>query len=279
MAFCADITTKQLYYAIGAFLTICTVGLGISVAVIASNGYNVITSGSKSCPVFPNITYFTADKQIFKQWHWTYEFNEFDGSIQQMCPTTQHDSVIYLNGEPVVRSDGKILTVVSKMNVMDCNKNIIFVVRTGNAFETLVNGNKIWVSFELRDQNKGEILAYSETTSFFTDDIRIKDIYGSTVAKLYRNKLTLSKWQWEINIYNINHPAADKRLLSIIAGKQSFDEGKETDICNQYVLGVGIVVIILVAVGIGLIIFFAIKAYKEHYFTCFQQQSNTNIIV
>lgn len=148
----------------GVFLILLS---GIFVAVQHAEG-NRWTPQEQTCPQFPtNLTYFELRKQIWKQWKWEYDlaapkfvndslhdnfsFGTKD-EAEQKCPTATHDVEIHLNGKLAARTDGKILTTVSKNYIRDCHGSVMFQTKTASTFHTIINGNDIIVSFELWDK-------------------------------------------------------------------------------------------------------------------------------
>ena len=219
------------------FFTLVLFGFGISEIVIYTQG-TAYTPNSTDCPLFPNITQVTATKKIWSQWHWTYEFEEFSGQIRQVCPSLQHDTGVYLDGALVSRSDGKIMSLVSLTYINECHGTKVYNMKTGSVWQAIINSNKIWVSFLLSDAEQDQPLAYVESTSFFNDNIDIKNAQGHIVANLKRKFLQIPR-KWQMNRYDPYHPGADLRVLSIIAGTRSFsdtdsDGNDKTDVCNQY---------------------------------------------
>lgn len=214
-----------------ACLGVILIGLGFSEYFIYSSGHGY---PGGTCGQFPkDLTSFTATKKIFSQWKWTYEFEEFDGKIEQVCPSSQRDVNVIVGDKLAVRSDGKILSTVSKTYINDCDGKRNMTMRTGGIFDTIINGNKIVVSFELRD-NSDKIVAYVDGRHFFNDNIDVKNVDGFVVANMRRNKFSTS-WKWIFTISIPNHPGSDPRVLSMIAGRKSFgDDDEKTDICNQY---------------------------------------------
>ena len=264
-------------YLIGAICFVAIlIGFGISEIVILTEGNKYVTY-SQECTQFPNITSFTAEKQIFSQWHWTYKFLQFDGGIEQKCPTLQHDTNIYVNGNLVARSDGKILSLVTLTYVKDCHGNTIYVTRTGNAWETMINGNRIWISFQLMTADQDQMLAYVDGTHFFNDDINIKSMDGTIVANLQRKYFEVPR-KWQFNIYNQNHPGADPRVLSLIAGRRSFTGSKDddTDVCNSYFFSVGYTLIAILSV-IFIIFCIFIYYYIKNQNCCQRPHRSNNI--
>ncbi len=219
-----------------SFIFVCLVllGFGISEIILWKNRLPYV---SGNCTTFPDLDTFSATKSLSSQWKWKYKFDQFDGKIEHTCPSTQADVNVYVNGKIVARSDGKIATTTSRTYINDCNGKSIYETQTASPWETIINQNKIIVSFLLKDLSNN-VLAYVEGEHFFTDDIEIKDVNGNAVANMKRNKLTLSKWKWEFTRIKKGHPGSDPRVLTTIAGKKSFSEDDETDVCNKYFYGV-----------------------------------------
>jgi hypothetical protein len=227
----------------------------------ASN--RVYQSSNTVCPNMRalNLTRFTATKKILSQWNWRYEVNEFDSKVVQRCNTVQHDVDVFFNGDFIGRTDGKIATTVSKNYITDCHGDTLYTSRTADAFETLVNSNKIIVSYELRD-NGNNVVAYADETNFFSNDINIKDINGNVVANLYRG--ISIPWEWTIKIYDQNADGANPLVLLAIAGKASFsDNGSKTDICNNYFWGVTWTLVAIASVLFLLLCFIAYNVSKN----------------
>lgn len=234
-------------------IVIIIIGFGISVAVIYSERNHYVPSGTE-CPVPPQLSQVIAEKQLLDQWHWQYNVKEYGAYFQQYCPTNEHDVNVFVGGKFAARSDGKILTVTSTTYIRDCHGKIKYTTRTGNAFQTFINGNGIFVSFELRlGGNNGPIVAYADEKNFFSNDVKIKDINGNLVTEMNRNLVTISPYSWQYNIHNTSHPAGDIVMLMTISGKISFSNTGEgnsnnnnnTDMCNGYFWSVAWIVLTL----------------------------------
>jgi uncharacterized protein YxjI len=243
-----------LMIACGVLTLCCLIGLGISEIVIYTEGTKYI---EKECGSFPqNMTSITATKNIWSQWHWKYEFE--NGKIEQVCPTVKHSVNIFYDGKLVSRSDGKIFSTVSETTINDCNGKKIYTTRTGGLFQTVVNGNKIMVSYELHDKN-GRTLAYVEGKYLLTDKIEITSTKtNKVVAKLSRNKWSM-KWKWEIEIIDPQDEACNPISLLTIAGQRSFGENeKKTDGCNNYFFGVAyffLVIGVIIVMSAGFVFY------------------------
>lgn len=235
-------------------LVVIIVGLGISVASINSKG-TAYLSESETCSIFPSGTSFKAEKQVLSQWHWTYKFTDIDAEISMSCPAANRDADIYVGNKLVARSDIKTFSILSKNYIHDCHGNIIYVSRTADGLESLINLNGFDVSFELWDAEEKNLLGYIDGKHFFDDDFDIKNSDGVTVAHMTRHVLTVP-WYWEFTIYDTTSPISDMRVLSMIAGNRAFakvDKNDHGDGCNKYFWGVGITILVIVCI-IGLIV-------------------------
>lgn len=245
------------------------IGFGASVAAIYDE-HQKLTKGSNNCPQFPaNLTSFTLEKQLSSQWHWTYGISEFSGSVQLLCPTTQYDTGLWLDGSFAAYVDGKILTTVSRSNINDCHGNRLYVTESGSSFQTLINGNNMFVSYVLRDVNVDVTLAYVSGTHLFEDTINIQAIDGITVASMTRNLISL-RWMWDISIYDIKHPGADPIVLALLAGKRSFYDSHDSngnhkgDMCNSYFWPVAWIMVAFVSfVGVIILIVSSCVIYEK----------------
>lgn len=256
------------------------IGLAFSVVGIYDNRNHYIPN-DEECETIAPLDSFSAVKQITSQWHWIYKVRNdaISARSEQYCPTVKHDVNIFKNGKFLGRTDGKILTTVSKTFIRDCHGKKIYVIRTGDAFETIVNMNKIFVSFELREYSsdpnvENEVIAYAEQFNFFTNEILLKDKYHKSVSKMYMNKYQFQSWTWEYTVYNNTHPAGNPLILMLISAKSSFSETTTdsdgntkdtTDMCNEYFVAVSIISIIFVSVvGFVILLYLGIFVKKQY---------------
>jgi hypothetical protein len=113
-------------------------------------------------------TSYTFRKKLVYQWHWTYVLeNDKRWRIEQLCPTLKHDAklvfdhdnrIAALSDHKIYAYEGSVWNTISKMLIRDGSGNVIYVVRSGNLFQTLVNRNKIWVTLEIKDGNDDLLL-------------------------------------------------------------------------------------------------------------------------
>lgn len=198
------------------------------------------SSGTQCAILPPDVRYIEMQKQISKVWHWKYNIEKpISGYVQMRCPTFNHDLNVKIGDRYMGRTDGKSFSAVSQVNIEDCHNNVKYVMRTGNVFDTLVNGNKIFVSLDIR-QN-GVVKFYVKKEVFITDDIDVWNDQSVKVANLKRNKLndiaSFQGWVWKINLYenNSTNSSIDPLILFSIAGQHSFAEkSDETDMCNEF---------------------------------------------
>lgn len=103
--------------------------------------------------------------------------------------------------------------------------------------------------YEVRAADGATVLAYVSGSTFFVNNINLVDAGGTNVvANLYRNKLSLSAWEWRIRVFDTTHPAAHPTLLSLMAAQLSFmktpgTRKDTTDICNSYFMVLGWVIV------------------------------------
>nr|QBK93798.1 MAG: hypothetical protein LCPAC406_01120 [Pithovirus LCPAC406] len=191
--------------------------------------YLTVDSTSDKCPTIPRKDTYKINKVITARWSWKYERGNY--KVRGRCVSINHDADVFYKDELVGRTDAKTLSFTSDTPILDCTGKVLVLMKTGNAFKTVINQNNIRVSYEFRS-NDDTIIAYSDAKHFITDKIKIKDIEGQLIAKLERNKLS-TKWKWKIEVSNQNHTMANPVILLAIAGKRSFSANKnKTDICN-----------------------------------------------
>ena len=239
------------------FFVLSLLGLGISVAVIYSEGKTY--SNADTCLTFPinnaiNSTFEYGLKQdLLSLWHWSFKNNDLGINVRQSCLTYTHDSEIYINNHLAGRLDGKVFTTESTTYVNDCKGKRKYVLKTGSFEQTLINQNKIVFDLQITDSDN-DIIGYIKGTNLFNKNIDVYDVYDNVVANLYGNYLSIP-YRWDIKIYNQSSVVSDPSLLSMIAGKQSFSkQSDKTDICNNYVVITGWVIvgtISLVILGLG----------------------------
>jgi hypothetical protein len=158
----------------------------------------------------------------------------------------------------VAKIDGKVFTATSENTIRDCHGDYLFTASTGDFLQTLLNGNKIWVSFRLQYAN-GSTLAFVEKTAFFSTNIDLKNVNGDIIANIKRTVDGL-RWKWTFTIQQPQHPATDPRILTLIAGKSSFvpgilDDSSSNDMCNQFFLISGLLVLVILIVIVAGLLF------------------------
>lgn len=224
-------------------------GFGISVVVIYSNGMK-FESTQYLYPNFTTIQTYTAKKDIVNT-RWTYDLNipGFSGQIKQKCPTINHDADLYIDGKLVGRTDRKTLDFNQKNYILDGTGKVLFIVKTGDFTETLLNGNKIIISLGLYDPSDKFIGYYSGQNFIIQNSVTIQDLHGNNVIRMDREIDPV--WKWTITLLNNTTPFNDFRLGALLAGYVSFsDNSKSTDICNNYFWITSWTLVAVICVGI-----------------------------
>eukprot|EP01138_Halocafeteria_seosinensis_P002496 gb/GECG01002553.1/.p1 GENE.gb/GECG01002553.1/~~gb/GECG01002553.1/.p1 ORF type:complete len:369 (+),score=39.80 gb/GECG01002553.1/:1-1107(+) len=224
-------------------------------------------------------------KQLWSQWHWTYGLKSSQGNhtegwkVKQLCPTFKHDAeledeegdlVAYSDGK-LFAYDGKVTNVITKLIIKDSTGTPMYVVRSGDAIETVVNANKIYVNLQIRDGQDDLLLGFSEKWNWgFGSKTTVKDSNDIDQFTLERNKLSVKEWIWNVRVKG--DTLVDPRLVAMLIGKSSFSSNGEdkTDLCNSafnalYVTSIvllSLFAFILVIVGIGLYQRYAKKRHE-----------------
>jgi heme/copper-type cytochrome/quinol oxidase subunit 2 len=251
---------------------ILTLGFGIYGAVEYSNR-NKYEDSSYTCGTFGNMTSLSMRKVLLSQWHWRYDAHpqgEDFGYFKQRCPTFTHDAKVFQDNKLSLVTDGKIVSLKSKVNILDCYGNLKYVIETGNLWQTIINSNKIWVSLLLKHPN-GTLIAYVEQTIFVTGNIEFKEPSGKVIAAHVRKEIESLRWQWDYTVYDTSKINMD--VLIAITAKVSFspqahNDKDSTDACNNFFMTTGIIALvflILLVVG-GL--------YYLYYRFCKKDDSN-----
>lgn len=238
---------------------ILALGFGISVIVLFDQG-KAYTSRSEDCPVilepnpapYPHL-YSSREQILDSIWNWKYRLNDpLSGEIRQVCLSLTHDAELRTGGGHLIaRTDGQVWSTISKTYIRDCHGDIVYVLRTGDVFQTLVNGVWIDVSFELRDASQTTVLAYVAGRSFLTESFDLIDARtGVVTASMARNLIDIVV-EWH---YIIRTNATEPWLMFILSGRHSFwqegrkDNGQKMDTCNQYVYITGLCVLIVTCI-------------------------------
>eukprot|EP01138_Halocafeteria_seosinensis_P002497 gb/GECG01002554.1/.p1 GENE.gb/GECG01002554.1/~~gb/GECG01002554.1/.p1 ORF type:complete len:296 (+),score=20.85 gb/GECG01002554.1/:1-888(+) len=220
---------------------------------------------------------YTFRKELFHQWHWTYVLEGDERwRIEQLCPTLKHDAklvydrendIVAASNHKVYAYEGNVWNTISKTLVRDASGKVIYVVRSGNLWETLINANRIWVTLEIKDGNDDLLLGFSDSENWgITQSISLKLPNGAEEVRLHRTKLSLSEWKWRVEASD--KQLNDPRLIAMIIAKYAFDEhGSKyrTDLCNwvYFLLCSGGIIALLFTVVAALLN--ASQCYRQGY--------------
>ena len=79
-------------------------------------------------------------------------------------------------------------------------------------------------------------------------------VNNTNIALLKRETLTLTTWEWHVDVQSPSDPAADTALLALLAARVSFNAGNRQDACNQFFAYVTYMLIaVAVVVGFGIL--------------------------
>ena len=233
---------------------------------------------------------FSLVKQIsfMALWHWKYEttINGINYDLVQACPTFKHDVYLKTDGVLQMRSDGKIFSTESEINIYDNHNNFIYKITTGNFWLTLLNQNKILVNFHLEDSN-GKTIMYVDSTNLFNiaKNYIFKDEFGNVIATANKD-ITDFPWTWNVNVVNnVNSTTpVDIRLLMMVFAHSSFSEGGKNskgyaqdkkDGCNGYFFLVCLIDGIFTGLWI-IVLCIVFKDYIKEYYQKCKEKINRN---
>lgn len=238
---------KKYIALIGAVGLVILFGISTSLFAIYGNRADALADAHKgTCLTLPSLHGLTLTKQYLSQWNWEYKNKDIGLSFRQDCPTNVHDAIIEYKDQFVGFSEGPIWGVApSFLEIKDCKGNIDLLAQAGSVFDVLINSLQVSVSLVVRSPDR-TILGYSQAKNFFSNNIEVRGVGGNVVARLSRQIIAVP-WEWKFEVINATHPAADSRLLLLLAGKTAF-MGKKTDACNNYFWVTSFTMIALVAV-------------------------------
>lgn len=240
------VNSYKIYVLILSGIIILSLGFGIYATVLYAKR-NDFKSDNYICGSYENITSMSMSKNILSIWNWKYTSSY--GYFEHMCPTFTHDANIYRGNQLAMRTDGKIFTVKSKVNLRDCHGNIKYIMETGSPWETLINKNLIWVKLLLKYPND-TIIAYVSSTIFITGNIEFRNINDTLIASAEKI-IEGIHWQWNYKIYS---EEIDLSAIIAITAKISFNPSafdyvnnnkENNDGCNKFFMASWIISIIL----------------------------------
>ncbi len=249
---------EHFQYALGTIVVfVVMVGLGASVAAIYDENQQLVrNSPSGECPAFPSDLHtFTIEKNRWAQWHWTFDIKETDGQVRLLCPTSQYDAGLFLEGRFAGYIDGEMTTLEAHSRIKDCHGDTRYYLETGTSFLAPIEGVATAVSLTLKDKNNEEIVAFVEADEFFSRQIKV---YAAANRQLV-SRMTLDRLVWTIERFDTAHPGADAVLLSILAARRNVYDANDLngnrmpDGCNAYFWPVSWVVVGMLSV-IGLLV-------------------------
>lgn len=212
----------------------------ISFAIYSSVQTSTPTS-STTAPTSPyqnwnNRSEVVFTKELSSQYHWTYSND--NSKFIQACNTWAHDSLFYADDQLVSYYDNKVLSGRDRSYLRDHTGELMYEVETGSVWNTIINHNRILVSYLIYDNNSN-VIAYVDGVSFLEDNFNINSLNGDQLFNINRNRFQLTSWQWTFTQSRENNLPLS--LAVSIASKISFS-GDNTDICNSifkstYIIG------------------------------------------
>lgn len=263
-----------------------SLGLGAVLLILRKNMIPYTDSGQQ-CAKFPgNLTSFSMRKSSVRHFIWQYRIDDFPGIVQHDCPSRKCQVSVYKNDKLVTRSESGQLPFMSKTAINDCHGNHILTIyphtetelRTRylrayaekymyNNDDSDSSGSKAKIAFSLMDE-RGKVVAYGAgkptkevkhgplkriDLTQNTNEIIIKNKHNKIVARMKRFALA-DGFEWKFTIYNRHHPAADPRILSVIAGREAcgdLDSHNETcNILNTVSTIILVAIVLFVVIGI-----------------------------
>jgi hypothetical protein len=274
------------------FIGLGIVGFGAAEIGILVHGKAVKTSSASICPEIAestlqggstNITYYELKKSITSLWNWQYADPLGDHSIrmEHACPSVEHDVLMYIDGGLAARTNGKMFSTTSVIEVFDCHNQQIYTITTGSFWITLLNLNRIAVSFHLQDMT-GKTLLYVPGTDFMVmSSYSFMDMNGTEIVYAQKDIRTFP-WTWKVNIRHPESPVLDVRALNLIFAHASFsqvislnskgDQTYTTDWCNSFFVIAGIVDLCVLGVFVVIMIWVCWNYIKWIFVWCRQIQ-------
>jgi|SRR3989344_134283 len=252
----------------GKISKVCKFALLIfSLCIVGGAAFEIwmYVSGNKfsntSCPVVPNMTRFTLSKDPTSQYNWKYFIPNTQVVVKQKCPSPNNEPALYYGPlsslKLIARVNKEQLSLYNTAQIMDCMGHVIFAIETDSLKQTFLNNLGVHANVLFRGFDNS-VIGYTTGTSLYVNQVSIYDAIStnsSLVATI--NQLSATSWTWSINIYIPSHPAADLRLLLLLAGMISFQDPVfgSTDICNNLFYYLGYILL-----GITIVSFLALIA-------------------
>ena len=257
---------SKLFIAISSFVGLCALaGSGVEIWTYSSGNAFLHTP----CHALPNLTKYTINKDPVSQYSWRYFVPNTQVIVQQKCPSPNNEPTVLFgpisSSQLVARANKQQLSLYNNVQILDCNGNIIFTIESNSVQSTILNNFGLTSNVLFRGADNS-LIAYSTGTTLYVSDINIYDYVNTSnlVARIHQYSGT--SWMWDITRYDVNHKAADNRLLLLLAGLISFQDPLfgANDICNNlfYYMGysiLGLVIVCVVALCTGLIRIHIIK--------------------
>lgn len=200
-------------------------------------------------------------KKIADQWQWKYVGD--NNKFLHARDTWAHDALFFSNGDLSGYLDNKILTGLQKSYLKNWNGDLLFEIRAGSPWEALINQNKIWVSWLVKNPD-GDVVGYVKTDvggdGWISNEFEVRDVNDNVMFSGKRPLVTGKEWEWTLSQNDGNtFPLV---LAEAMAAKISYD-GKENPISTQlYQASFWLLVLAwpLFGIFLGLTIYYEVKS-------------------
>lgn len=139
-------------------------------------------------------------KKIADQWQWKYVGD--NNKFLHARDTWAHDALFFTDGYLVGYLDNKILTGLQKSYLKNWNGDLLYEIRAGSPWEALINQNKIWVSWLIKNPN-GDVVGYVKTDvggdGWISNEFELREVNDNVVITGKRPLVTGKEWEWTLS--------------------------------------------------------------------------------
>lgn len=196
------------------------------------------TNSVNPCPTLnktePSI-YMNGGIMTAFDWHWSYQ-NTMTNLILN-CPTFKYRTTFHINNMISAVAELSPFSTVQASNIYDCHGNLIYTGDSGRFSDSIANqfGG---TSYRIKDVHTGNYIAFFSGSSLFSVNCIIRDINGSMIALIKRDKFPIPTY---INVtFNSSSIIPLEALMSLVGTQTFYDMGGSkhngSDACNSTIL-------------------------------------------